>query len=230
MCFLTVNNGDKSNFNRIYETKLFGWLEKVLLAYWEIGQREWLVIYHFYAKHKWQINARSAIIGSLVLRRQRMNWNFNNFVWELEEEEDEDGSVCTSNFFRNQMRNLSEFFSLIEKKSVWYLSKANMKIFMNRMHTRNDLCERHSECFHSSLNLSMDSICMKKKNIMQQQTSMDWVYAWGMWIACHIDKSDSFQCAHQVDQSWTLILMIFLFPFNLDAWFSYNCVLNKHAN
>lgn len=225
MCFLTVNNGDKSNFNRIYETKLFGWLEKVLLAYWEIGQREWLVIYHFYAKHKWQINARSAIIGSLDLRRQRMNWNFNNFVWER-------GMMVVyarPTFSATKCAIFQIFFSHRKEKRMIFV-QSKYENFLNRMHTRNDLCERHSECFHSSLNLSMDSICMKKKNIMQQQTSMDWVYSWSMWIACHIDKSDSFQCAHQVDQSWTLILMIFLFPFNLDAWFSYNCVLNKHAN
>lgn len=179
MCFLTVNNGDKSNFNRIYETKLFGWFEKVLLAYWEIGQREWLVIYHFYAKHKWQINARSAIIGSLVLRRQRMNWNFNNFVWELEEEEDEDGSVCTSNFFRNQMRNLSEFFSLIEKKSVWYLSKANMKIFWIE-------CIRGMICASDTLNVFILRLIFQ------------WIpYAWRKLTLCS-NKRLRIECIHGV--------------------------------
>lgn len=120
------------------------------------------------------------------------------------------------------------FFSRRKEKRMIFVQSI-YENSLNRMHTRNDLCERHSECFHSLLNLSMNSICMKKKNIMQQQTSTYCVYSWGMWIACHIDKSDSFQCAHPVDQSWTLILMIFLFPFNLDARFSYNSI-HKHAN
>lgn len=62
------------------------------------------------------------------------------------------------------------FFSRRKEKRMIFVQSI-YENFLNRMHTRNDLCERHSECFHSLLNLSMDSICMKKKNIVQQQTS-----------------------------------------------------------
>lgn len=73
MCFLTVNKADKSNFNRIYGTKIVGCgfdgeKEKFLPIEREMALCEY--IYHFYAKHKWQINM---IFRS---RRQNTNWMF----------------------------------------------------------------------------------------------------------------------------------------------------------
>lgn len=120
-------------------------------------------------------------------------------------------------------------FFLVEKKNVWYLSKAYMKIFWIE-------CIREMICASDTLNVFI--LCLifqwipnawrKRTSCNNKRLRIECIH--GVCGSHDIfDKSDSFQCAHPVDQSWTLILMIFLFPFNLDAWFSYNSI-QKHAN
>lgn len=116
--FLTVNNGDKSNFNRIYETtkcSFVGWKKFCCL----LRNRPTWMAGHLSFLRQTQVANQCALhsiytiyIVSLVSRWQKMNWNFNILYGKCGDGSGDGGggsSVCMSNFFRNQMRNLCNF-------------------------------------------------------------------------------------------------------------------------